>query len=36
VHQSAGALEAAGIEFQEETETTGSGVRLKKQTAKKR
>jgi transcriptional regulator with XRE-family HTH domain len=30
------ALEAAGVEFQEETEASGPGVRLKKQTGKKR
>ena len=30
------ALEAAGVEFQEETETSGPGVRLKKQAGKKK
>jgi len=30
------ALEAAGVEFQEETETSGPGVRLKKQAGKRK
>jgi transcriptional regulator with XRE-family HTH domain len=30
------ALEAAGVEFQEESETSGPGVRLKKQAGKKK
>jgi ribosome-binding protein aMBF1 (putative translation factor) len=36
VHKWRRALEAAGVEFTEETETTGPGVRLKKQVAKRK
>jgi transcriptional regulator with XRE-family HTH domain len=36
VHKWRRALEAAGVEFTDETETSGPGVRLKKQAGKKR
>jgi hypothetical protein len=36
VHKCAEALEVAGVEFQEETEMGGPGVRLRKQVGRKR
>ena len=36
VHKWRRAFEAAGVEFTDETETSGPGVRLKKQAGKKR